>query len=453
MDGGGGEDWSSFTLTGPCKIPLELRIHRGYSGPSWALKRKKGLSLLLRVEIENFYSVREKQVLDFRIPRTTPEGPRYGACQAEAGDRAPHVIAIFGANASGKTNFLRAITFLQRFVVDSFDDYKTDQDIALLPFDRRGYADGKTRLSMEFSPSLWMIERWLEPEFGSYDNRLYRYELIIDHSTGKSIVELESLKWSNGTRQFTSIFERIIDGDSYEIKSHKEFDLARSDPRRNVRKNVSLISSLVQFDHVPSKRLREMFGHSFFTNLGFQKQQNSLETVTSFLASEDNVFRELNDKIRIIDVGIEKVEIREINGKKVPLFYHSGLDGVQTFDFESEGTKSFYLNFVDLFLALGSGGIAVMDELDADLHPNLMSEIIRWFQDDKENLFSGQLIMSCHNASVISELEKDEVWLTDKNQHGETSIAPLTKFKGLRRDANLYSKYLSGAFGAIPRFG
>lgn len=409
--------------------------------------------MLLRLEIENFYSVRDRQVLDFRVPDTTPDVPRYSRCYRGRQERAPHVLAVFGANASGKTNFLRALTFMLRFASRSFDDYDPGEDLVLLPFKSADSKRGITKLAMEFAPSRWMLERFFAADAERKPAGLYRYELELDHSGKTTIVSREALHHVNTDKFFTTLFERELKGDEYEIKANKDFDLSKSDPRRSVRKNVSLISSLVQFEHKPSILIKDMFDHSFFTNISIHKWTKSEEDVTDFLSESSGMLEMLNRKIRVIDVGIEKVEIMEVSGKKVPVFHHVGLDDVLTFAFESDGTKSFYLNFVDLTLALGSGGVAIMDELDADLHPNLMSEIIRWFQDSHENPFGAQLVTSCHNASVISNLEKEEVLLAMKNDSGESTISSLSSLKGLRRDANLYAKYLSGEFGAVPRLG
>jgi AAA15 family ATPase/GTPase len=196
-----------------------------------------------------------------------------------------------------------------------------------------------------------------------------------------------------------------------------------------------------------------MFGHSFFSNLYIDKLDRDENDVAEFIAESEGLLSILDGKLRIIDLGIEGVETKEVDGKKQLIFAHSGLDYLQPLRHESQGTRSFITNFPDVILALQSGGVAIMDELDADLHPHLMAEIIRWFQDEGENEHHAQLIMSCHNASLIGDLEKDEVWFASKDSHGATSFIALSSFRGIRRGANLYSKYLSGQFGAIPKFG
>ncbi|MEE8394136.1 MAG: AAA family ATPase, partial [Rhodospirillales bacterium] len=99
------------------------------------------------------------------------------------------------------------------------------------------------------------------------------------------------------------------------------------------------------------------------------------------------------------------------------------------------------------------GGVAVLDELDSDIHPLLLPELIRMFQDEETNPLDAQLIFSCHNATLFEYLEKEEVYFTEKKADGSTEIYGLKDVKGIRRDTNIYAKYLMGAFGAVPQIG
>ena len=121
------------------------------------------------------------------------------------------------------------------------------------------------------------------------------------------------------------------------------------------------------------------------------------------------------------------------------------------FAFESGGTQTFYNLFPTIAEVLNEGGVAILDELDSDIHPLLLPEIIRMFQDVKSNPHDGQLIMSCHNAALFEYLEKEEIYFTEKDGEGQTTVYGLKDVQGVRRDTNIYAKYLMGAFGAVPR--
>ena len=94
-----------------------------------------------------------------------------------------------------------------------------------------------------------------------------------------------------------------------------------------------------------------------------------------------------------------------------------------------------------------------MDEFDNDIHALLVPELINLFQSRETNPNDAQILMSCHNPSVLECLSKEEIYFTEKDSLGGTEIYGLKDVQDIRRDANLYAKYLSGVFGAIPKIG
>jgi hypothetical protein len=283
---------------------------------------------------------------------------------------------------------------------------------------------------------------------------IFRYELEISPDGDKNFVSLEKLSRSTNSKRFEVVFARkSSDGIVSEITASKKFDLKEGDPRREIRRNVSLISSLVQFDHKYARKVSEFFRTGIMTNLWPTKRKVDPDMVANFMGQNSEILDEFNKVVRVIDVGVERVEIVEEGRKKVPYFYHRGLCRPQRLEDESEGTKNFYTNFIDLFIALNSGGCAVMDELDSDLHPHLMREVVAWFHRDETNSFGAQLLMTCHNPTIIRDLTKEELWIAEKDDDGFTEVHRASEFEGLRRDANLYAKYLAGELGGVPRMG
>ncbi len=120
---------------------------------------------------------------------------------------------------------------------------------------------------------------------------------------------------------------------------------------------------------------------------------------------------------------------------------------------ESQGTRSFIRIFPLVLLALQQGGVAIIDELDQSIHPLILPEIIRWFYDPERNPHNAQLWMSCHSASLLDDLTKEEVVFCDKDNFGRTSVYSLMDVGAVRRTDNLYKKYLGGAYGAVPQVG
>jgi predicted ATPase len=120
---------------------------------------------------------------------------------------------------------------------------------------------------------------------------------------------------------------------------------------------------------------------------------------------------------------------------------------------ESHGTRQFIKLYPLILHALETGGVVVLDELDATMHPRLLPEILRWFHDPARNPLDAQLWMSCHNAALLDELRQEEVLLCEKDSLGRSRVCGLRDVEAVRLPDNYYRKYLAGALGAVPRIG
>lgn len=135
------------------------------------------------------------------------------------------------------------------------------------------------------------------------------------------------------------------------------------------------------------------------------------------------------------------------------MFKHTGLDEPMPWVLESNGTRAFIRLFPLLSATLGEGGVAILDEFDTFLHPLLLPDILRWFHDPSRNPQDAQVWFSAHAASLLDDLLKEEIVLCEKDKRGRTTLFSLMDVKSVRRDENLYKKYLGGAFGAVPTLG
>ncbi len=121
---------------------------------------------------------------------------------------------------------------------------------------------------------------------------------------------------------------------------------------------------------------------------------------------------------------------------------------------ESAGTLSWFALIGQLLDVMDSGGLLCFDELDATLHPALVAEVVSLFQSPKTNPEGAQLLAACHDTTVLSNstenhLHRDQVWLTEKNDQGATSLGQLSDYR-VRADQNLETSYRQGRFGAVP---
>lgn len=397
--------------------------------------------MLWRFEVENFFSIRERECLDLRVPRTAPEDKLRLATPIPGNEqRISNLAVIFGANASGKSTLLRAISFLTYFLNGSHV-WNMGAAAPFLRFNHSSCAYKPTRFYIEFDNDL----------ISSESSCLYSYELVIqyDKKLNTSIVLLEELRFAP-----RGAFRRIFRREKQEYLIGKAFGITKKDQRLTfVKPTGSTVATLSQFNHEISMKIMQVL-LSVQTNVGILTHSfNTYDYTTKYYETNTGVFDELKDKIRFMDLGIKNVEIEKTSEGLQAKFDHSGHDFQLLYEFESDGTKNFYCMFPNIHYALQTGGIAIMDELDRDIHPLLLPEIIRWFHSDVINKYNAQLIMSAHNATLLENLIKEEVFFTEKNMEGCTEIYGLKEITGVRRDVNLYSKYLAGNFGAIPKIG
>jgi len=96
------------------------------------------------------------------------------------------------------------------------------------------------------------------------------------------------------------------------------------------------------------------------------------------------------------------------------------------------------------------GGIAIIDELEVDLHPHLLPLIVELFANPQTNPKNSQLLFASHSVEILNYLEKEQVILVEKNENCKSELYRLDELKGVRRDDNIYAKYMAGAYGAVP---
>ena len=124
-------------------------------------------------------------------------------------------------------------------------------------------------------------------------------------------------------------------------------------------------------------------------------------------------------------------------------------------DEESHGTKQLFSLAPSVLDALVRGSVVLIDELEASLHPLLALELVRTFNDPKQNRRNAQLVFSTHDTNLLGTifgappLRRDQVWLTEKDREGATRLYPLTDYKP-RKVENLERGYLQGRYGAVP---
>lgn len=403
--------------------------------------------MIYRIEIENFYSVRERQVIDLTVGMKVPDQPgRLIQIHDGSEERAPRVVAIYGANASGKSNVLRAIAFLAWFVQFSFQ-HKAQAGLPYQKFQTQETVNAATRLSITFAG--------LEDPLGADASRTCPYVYTLElspRSAGEDRVLSESLHYRpTGASRMVRIFQR--DG-SGTVKAANWVGLGRelSVLENILRPDASVIATLGQLNNKLALNFIQS-ANAIDTNILVTRfERDEVELLTNYAHNSD-LLAALNRDIRRIDLGVDQVQILAENGAPVATFSHAGLDLPIRMALESHGTQQFFRIYPTLYRALAIGGIAVVDELDVAIHPGVLPEILRWFSDPARNPYGAQLWMSCHAVSLLDDLLKEEVLICEKSANGATQIYGLGDIKGIRRDENFLQNYLGGVYGGIPSIG
>ena len=409
--------------------------------------------MIYRLEIENFYCIRDRQILNLTVPRTTPDNPeRFAPIFGGSNLRAPKVVAVYGANGSGKSTVLKALAFLAWFVRDSFQN--TASGIPCERFNDEESSNRPVRLAIEFGGMMELTRSTSKKlaEGIEVPQGVYRYELELGTSDGAvSSVKKEILRRKrDGRGKWVRVFERSVGDNLLDSRSFSLSGYARIVDK--IPEVASVFSTLALFEHEPSQVLVDA-ARGIVSNILLDRTEFSTSDVFKYFAENPLVVTELNRELQRIDVGIQEMKIISTPSGPAPQFMHEGLQKVMPWILESHGTRAFIRIFPLLLASLSRGGIAIIDELDISIHPLILPEIIRWFYDPKRNAHDGQVWMTCQSASLLEELMKEEIVLCEKDRQGRSHAYPLMDMKAIRRSDNLYKKYLGGVYGGVPHIG
>ena len=410
--------------------------------------------MIYRLEFENFHCFREPQVLDLTVPHTVPyeDDGRLAPIFYGSDIRVPRVAAVFGANGSGKSTVLRALTHVLWFITESHS--RSGFPDIPQPFNDPMSHNELTRIAFEMGDIMTLDMRTVENairDISSVSHGIYRYEVAFrPDSAGARKVFYEALKQKEAGRgKWKRVFERNAQG---QVAGSQNFNLsgyARIIDK--IPKDVSLIPILASFEHEPSQALLNTAKNGISTNIILEKFELDDKAIAEVLAGDLKILEALNTEIQKIDTGVQNITIRQGIDGPVLLFGHEGLHHEMLWLCESTGTQSFIRIFPFLYRPILNAGLAVIDELDSAIHPAILSEIMNWYYNAPHD--NAQLWLTCQNPSLMDELSKEEIVLCEKNTDGSSEVYSLADVAAVRRNDNFYKKYLSGNYGAIPNIG
>ncbi|WP_286824767.1 ATP-binding protein [Microcystis sp. LSC13-02] len=367
--------------------------------------------------------------------------------------------AIYGANASGKSNLILALYFMQSFVINSSKLQITDK-INLEKF----------RLSSETEdkPSFFKIVFHL-------DNKIYEYSFEV---TQERVIS-EGLSCTPKTRK-TNIFSREKD-----IIKYSKSLLKGKDVKDLTKKNTLFLSIAAQFNDPLAGKILLWF--SRLKIISGSQFENLRQLSLDYLSREPNLKNEIVFLIKKLDLSIKDMSVEvgrtsldnfhkdipdRVKNKEFRLdnyiynsieTYHEkydlegriiGLESFQMNKHESRGTQKIFALLAPVLSALKKSEVLIIDELDSLLHPLMAIAIIGLFNSKITNPKNAQLIFATHDVNLLSNqlFRRDQIWFTEKNRQEATDLYSLVEFD-IDNNASFEQDYIQGRYGAIPFIG
>jgi len=413
--------------------------------------------MLLEFRVQNYRSIRDEQTLSFVASVDKRHSTTNLATTGlKMPGRAVRAAAIYGPNASGKSNLLQALGFMRALVAESATVVQLGQKFNVQPF--------RLDTKLATQPSR------LEVTFVEAGTR-YQYGFSL---TPERVVDEWLLVYR--ARKPQQWFSRTLDvrtgGTTYEFSSHL------TGPRKlwqdSTRPNALFLSTAVQLN---SELLRPVFSWIVDKIVHIAAGQSPLPEFTNRLLTDASGKRSLRNFLSSADISISDILAvsrkgllqqvtfsqsgepakvsREERDMVVPQFVHETKRGSAKFELheESLGTQRLYLLAGPVLDVLRNGRVLVVDELDSSLHTLLVRQLVGMFHSNELNQEGAQLIFSTHDTSLLDQslFRRDQIWFTEKDSSQATRLYPLTDFSPRNKEA-LERGYLAGRYGAVPFF-
>ena len=414
--------------------------------------------MLIEFSVENFRSIKDEVRLSLVAgPGKEHRETHLVTPELTEGVRSVPLVrsaAIYGANAAGKTNLVRALQAMKHIVLHS------GRDIGDLPI----------------APFLFDPETGDQPATFEVVGVVNRMRFQYGFSASGDLVTEEWLyAWPRGRIQFW--FERNTDAETGEVKCKFGDKLAGDKEvwRRATRPNALLLSTAVTLNSEQLKPIFDWFHDNVhIAGVGGWANNFSVEwcngnrksEVVRFLRSADLAIGDV--RVILKDFSPEmlpgelpselKKHVQEnLSGAKFPEIRvshdTSGDQPVElALDEESDGTQKMFALAGPWLDTLANGHVIVFDELHDNLHPALVRFLVDRFHNSEANTKGAQLVFTTHDTSILSQdvFRRDQVWFCERNARHETQVFSLTDFRPRRGVENLERSYLSGRYGALP---
>jgi AAA15 family ATPase/GTPase len=415
------------------------------------------LAMLIEFSVANCLSVKDR--VTFSMVAAKDDSLEETNVFTTGRHRLLRSATIYGANASGKSNILTALYIASDLVLNSSKEMQAKEPLPVAPF--------LLSTTSQNEPSL------LEVVF-LHDGKLFRYGFQADWQK----IHSEWL-FTRAGRKEASLFER--EGPGIRVNSERFREGKGLEGR--TRDNALFLSVCAQFDGEIAKALLGWFQRLRMLQ-GFAEMGLFAETLDRIKTPAGKA--KVLELIQAADLGIADLDLQQVALTPDDLPRHIPDDrkqqylktnptvsklktlhrtydqanneaGIVHFDldgFESAGTKKLIKLSGPILGVLEEGGVLVVDELDARMHPLLTKLIVSLF-NSPANRANAQLIFSSHDTTLLTPelFRRDQIWLTEKDRYGATDLYSLDELTGVRKEAAFAKDYILGKFGAIPFIG
>ena len=414
--------------------------------------------MLIEFRVKNFRSLRDEQTLSLVADKdkslqessTMPSG-------IKAAPTLLRSMAIFGPNAGGKSNLIKALQFMRAVVAESASVMQPGQ-----AFHTQSFRFEATSVAQPTEFDVSFVLDGIRYQFG--------FALTAQRITREYLLVYKAFKpqlW----------FERYFDEESG--KDLYDFGTGLKGPKSvwegATRPNALFLSMAVQLN---SEQLQPVFAWfvkqlAIFNEITPLGQHFSIEmlrkpegkrAICDFLTSADIsisdievVTRKVSGQAVHFDMAAEKTEVRNEEQEVHELLFHHVTDhGEAVFSLgdESMGTRNLLFLTGPVLEILDKGMVLVVDELSSSLHPLLVRRLVELFQNSRFNKKGAQLIFTSHDTSLLDQdlFRRDQIWFVEKDRDQASKLYPLSDFSPRKNEA-LERGYLMGRYGALPFLG
>ena len=408
--------------------------------------------MLIEMNVTNFRSFKEKQTFSMVKAKGNELPDNAFTAQMSSGKSIDllHSAAIYGANASGKSNFLHALYTMERIVT------KQKENLPVVPF--RLHTEYKNKPT-EFEVTVLIDGIRYQYGFSATEKQIYDEWLFV-YPKGKAQTWFER-EWKEEKQDYKWSFSNHLTGEKQLWK-------------KATRNNMLFLSTVSQVFEKSNEKIKLLFNW-FKETLQFAGSGNLGDSLVTISMCEKNeeIKKDILKYLKIADFNICDIDIKkeDINlpvdipqelkelisfGEKKVLFAHQNNNQEQVFfdweDDESTGTKRFFSISGVWLDILKNGHIVFVDELNNSMHPKLVQFLVELFHNKKTNPKNAQLIFTTHDTTILNQnvFRRDQIWFCEKNQDNATTLYPLSDFHPRKKFENLEAAYLSGRYGALP---